>query len=108
MLLLHRSCKTTFVPDDKAEPPKGGFEFWGGCTMILDLDTLNLRYAIAKPLLDPGRLRMGQRVINTERVLKQHQYQTEDGILSLSEQSLYFHTGLKSHLNEPFAFLHSH
>jgi hypothetical protein len=98
----------TYVPNDNKEPPKGGFEFWGGCTMIFDLDTLNLRYAIAKPILDPDLLRQNQRALNENRILKQHRYQTEDGILHLSEQSLYFGTGLKSYFNEPFAFLHSH
>jgi len=99
---------TTYVPDDNIQAPKGGFEFWGGCTMIFDLDTLNLRYAIAKPLLDPDKLRIGIREINVSRVLQQYRYQTEDGLLSLSEQSLYFGTGLKSYFNEPFAFLHTH
>jgi hypothetical protein len=99
---------THYVPDDKKAPPKDGFEFWGGCTMIFDLDTLNLRYAITKPLLDPDKLRQHLREINKKRVLDQHRYQTEDGMLSLSEQSMYFGTGLKNYFNEPFAFLHSH
>lgn len=30
-------------------------EFPGGCTLILDLDTLSLRYAISKPVLDQRR-----------------------------------------------------
>lgn len=98
----------TFVPEDNKEFPKGGFQLWGGCTLIFDLDTVKLKYAIAKPLLDPDKLRQGQREINKKRALKQHLYQTEEGFLSLSEQSLYFSTGLRNFFNEPFAFLHNH
>jgi len=32
-------------------------EFPGGCTLILDLETLELRYAISKPIADPTRER---------------------------------------------------
>ena len=99
---------TTYVPDDDKPAPKNGFEMWGGCTMIFDLDNLKLRYAIAKPLLDPDKLKTGVRAINSKRAAKQFQYQTEDGIMNLSEQSLYFGTGIKNYFNEPFAFLHSH
>jgi hypothetical protein len=95
---------STFVPP--AEAPAGGFAFWGGCTLIFDLDTLHLRYAIAKPLLDPDKLRLGQRELHVRRILKQHRYQTEEGLLSLHEQSLYFGAGLHHDFNEPFAFLH--
>jgi len=98
----------TYIPAENENPPKNGFEFWGGCTMIFDLDTLNLRYAITKPLLDPDELSRGRRVMHEERAMKQFQYQTEDGVLNLSEQSLYFGTGLRNYFNEPFAFLHSH
>jgi hypothetical protein len=39
-------------------PPGPGntFTFRGGCTLILDLDTLELRYAIKKPIYDRRRL----------------------------------------------------
>jgi hypothetical protein len=96
---------TPFVPQ-AADPPPGGFTFWGGCTLIFDLDTLQLRYAIAKPLLDPDQLRQGQRTLHVRRILQQHRYQTEEGLLSLPEQSLYFGAGLHHDFNEPFAFLH--
>jgi hypothetical protein len=98
----------TYVPDSDKPVPDGGFEFWGGCTMIFDLDTLRLKYAITKPILCPDKLSMGLQALNEKRILKQYRYQTEDGLESLSEQSLYYGTGLKSSFNEPFAFLHSH
>jgi len=98
----------TYVPDE-SEPPKGGFEFYGGCTMIFDLDKLTLKYAISKPLLSPDKLRQRLREVDSKRIMRQHNYQTDEGLLSLSEQSLYFGTGLKNtSFNEPFAFLHRH
>jgi hypothetical protein len=98
----------TYVPDEN-EPPKGGFEFYGGCTMIFDLDKLTLKFAISKPLLSPDKLRQGYQELDVKRIMRQHNYQTDEGLLSLSEQSLYFRTGLKNNsFNEPFAFLHSH
>jgi hypothetical protein len=36
----------------------------GGCTLLLDLDTLSLRYAIRKPIDDPLRLDAFQRFID--------------------------------------------
>jgi hypothetical protein len=99
---------SSYVPDDKQDPPKNGFELYGGCTMIFDLDTLKLRYSIAKPLLDPDKLKEGIRQVNSERALKQYRYQKEDGVMHLSEQSLNFGAGLRNYFNEPFAFLHSH
>ncbi|MBB1287071.1 hypothetical protein HRH25_22005 [Flavisolibacter sp. BT320] len=98
----------TYRPDDKRKPPEGGFEFWGGSTMIFDLDTVTVRYVISKPLLDVEKLTNNIREVCHDRILKQHRYQTEEGILSLSEQSVYFGTGLRSYFNEPFAFLHTH
>jgi hypothetical protein len=99
---------TSYVPDDTKKPPANGFEFWGGCTMIFDLDSLRLKYAIAKPILCPDQLTKGRQALNIGRILKQYQYQTEDGLEGLSEHSLYFGTGLKNYFNEPFAFLHTH
>jgi hypothetical protein len=98
----------TFVPSTDVELPVGGFEFWGGCTLIFDLDTLELKYAITKPLLSPEKLNNDEQVLNEERIIKQYRYQTEEAVDSMSQQSLYFGTGLKSSFNEPFAFLHSH
>jgi hypothetical protein len=95
-----------YIPDTPMPP--GGLEVRGGCTMIFDLDTLSLRYAIAKPILSADKLKQGIRVLNEERFVKQHRYQTEEGLLQLSEQSLYFGMGMQNSFNEPFAFLHAH
>jgi len=108
MIIENDELKNTYVPNDKESSPKGGFEFFGGCTMIFDLDTLVLKYAITKPILCPDKLSIGLQALNESRILKQHRYQTDEGLLSLREQSLYFGVGLKNYFNEPFAFLHSH
>lgn len=106
-VIVQKDKIVPYVPDDGIPPPEGGFEFWGGCTMIFDLDTLNLKYAIPKYLLDPVSLRMNIRKLDPKRILKQRQYQTEEGVLSLSEHNLYFEND-RGNFHEPFAFLHSH
>jgi hypothetical protein len=35
--------------------PKEGYNFRGGATLILDLDTMTLRYCIRRPIQDPAR-----------------------------------------------------
>ncbi|HEX4638705.1 MAG TPA: hypothetical protein VH170_04395 [Chthoniobacterales bacterium] len=40
------------------------YNMLGGCTLLLDLDTLSLRYAIRKPIADPKRLEAFQRYID--------------------------------------------
>lgn len=97
---------STYVPEAQNSPPEGGFALWGGCTLIFDLESLQLRYAIAKPLLDLDKLRAGQRELDARRVLRQHRYQTEEGLSALNAQSLFFGFGLRHPCQEPFAFLH--
>lgn len=82
------------------------FYLYGGCTMIFDLDTLELKYAVSKPLLDLPKLKAGQYQIDRDRAQQQYQFQLEDGVMHLSEYNLYFGNGLRNNFNEPFAFLH--
>jgi len=96
----------SYIPDDKKPPPKGGFELRGGCTMIFDLDSLKLRYAINRPLLDKDALASNQHQLDARRAEKQFNYQNNEGSLALSEYSKYFGGSLTSFVNEPFAFLH--
>ncbi len=65
--------------------------FRGGCTLILDLDTMQLRYAITKDIADEGRL---------ERFKQYHLGLMTDGSL----RATYFRN-LKNE-NEPLAMLH--
>lgn len=81
--------------DIKVEPSGGkpvSFIFRGGSTLILDLDTMKLRYAITKSIADETRL---------QRHIKYRQAMMTDG----SPRATYFR-----HLRdaeEPFALLHS-
>ena len=99
--------KGTYIPVDGEEPPTGGFELWGGCTLIFDLDTVELKYAISKPLFNPDLLKKRDRQINVKRANKQFLYETEDLPLSISQVSQYFGSGYKSKLLEPFSLLHT-
>jgi hypothetical protein len=99
--------KESYVPDGPTTPP-GGFEIWGGCTMIFDLDTLSLRYAISRPLLNIDMLGKGPAEIDKTRAENQYKYQNEDGLMGMGEYSHYFGLGLGNNMNEPFALLHHH
>jgi len=94
-----------YIPDDQPIPP-GGFELWGGCTLIFDLDSVSLRYAISRPLLDPDSLSAGAPKIDKQRAESQYKYQNEDAIMALGEFSRFFGLGLQNDLNEPFSILH--
>jgi hypothetical protein len=91
---------------DSSERPKTEFALHGGCTMIFDLDTLELKYVISKPLLDMAALKMGIHQIDKARAVEQYRYQQEEGLMHLSEYSLYFGNGIINNFNEPFSFLH--
>lgn len=66
-------------------------KFRGGCTLILDLDTMKLRYAITKDIAD-------------ERRLNSHLQYQQDLMMDDSLKSTYFKK-IKN-TNEPFAMLH--
>ncbi len=97
-----------YVPRDNEEPPKGGMQIRGGCTLIFDLDTLKLKYAITKPLLDlkiaPGQPRQ----LDPARIARQAAYQNDGELMAASEYSKIFGQRLDSPANEPFALLHQH
>jgi hypothetical protein len=81
--------------------------FRGGCTFVFDLDSVELKYIITKPLLataapgDPPKL-------DEARVRAQHEYQFETGPNSMSDFRKYFDMGFARALTEPFALLHQH
>jgi hypothetical protein len=78
-------------PGDYDKAPK--FKFRGGCTLILDLQTLKLKYAIRKSIADESRLK------------RQREYRTNDAGSSL--RATYFGSPERSTTMEPFALLHS-
>lgn len=84
-----------------------GFTITGGCTLIFDLDTTDLKYAISKPLLDMEALNKKQHQINFSRSTALHKYQ--HGALGAETRfQAYFGTGKENSFNEPFQFLHTH
>jgi len=107
VIVIDGEFKGHYVPDQDPTPA-GGFELWGGCTLIFDLDSTRLKYAIARPLLDTEMLARGIRQIDIARAENQYNYLNDDTVMGLSEYSKYFQIGLNSVLNEPFALLHQH
>jgi hypothetical protein len=91
-------------------PPGESFEFRGGCTLIFDLNTLQLRYAISKPLLNTSKLTQFSQIreIDVQRIEQQYRYLHDDEMMCMTDYAHYFGNGLTKGLNEPFAFLHNH
>jgi hypothetical protein len=79
------------LPLDDSDPAGPMFNFRGGCTLIFDLDTLSLRYSIAKS------------IGSAERVRAQSRYRRE-GKATL--RATYFADCSLTELEEPFALLH--
>ena len=67
------------------------FDFRGGCTMVFDLDSLNLKYVVKKLIDD-----------SDDRLKRQRAYRTEESAASL--RATYFGPPEEA---EPFALLHS-
>lgn len=87
--------KSFFVPDKTPADQWGENHiiFRGGCTLIFDLDTLRLRYAIKKDIDDRARM--------------VRQFKFEQGMLGADDQT-YFSNKTMNALAGPFAFMHSH
>lgn len=85
----------------------GGVRVLGGCTLIFDLDSLQLRHAISKPLLNLDKLNEGIHQLDEERcnALFQHHRNVRVG---QSRFEAYFGMGPANSKNEPFCFLHTH
>jgi hypothetical protein len=88
-------AKGFFVDDQTPEKnrPKNHTIFRGGCTLVFDLETQQLRYAIKKDVNDH------------QRMLRQFLFEQDDaGAMNLS----YFQAKDLQSLSGPFAFMHSH
>ncbi len=85
----------------------GSFNVSGGCTLIFDLDSLELKYAISKPLLNVDQLGKGLHILDEGRCLALFRHQK--GMRAIQSQfQAYFGLGPENSLNEPFNFLHTH
>lgn len=79
----------------------------GGCTLIFDLDTLELKYAISKPLLDVEALASeGTRRLHTGRAIQLRRHVQGETQHRNAYQAYFGLTGVQS-VGEPFAFLHT-
>jgi len=88
--------KGFFVPDKITNVEERGenyIVFRGGCTLIFDLDTLRLRYAVKKDVDDRARMI--------------RQFKFEKGLLGEASET-YFDSKEMNALAGPFAFMHSH
>lgn len=92
-----------------ASQGKDSFEFAGGCTLIFDLDTLSLKYAISKSLLDQAALleTPNDYRINLTRAVQVYQHQFDNKFGANAYKAYFALAGGKS-IGEPFAFLHTH
>lgn len=96
--------------DSSADGPpesRGGIEVRGGCTLIFDLDSAKLKYAIAKRLVK-APLQGQERTLNWEWIDKVRKYQSEDLPLQISLSSQAFASIAHGQIDEPFAMLHQH
>jgi hypothetical protein len=92
-----------FQPDNAQENLEGNFIFRGGCTLIIDLDTLKLKHVIKKPIFEacpPSEKKTGALMLNDKRVKMQYQ-------CSYGELADKIGLTANSHKStEPFAFIH--
>lgn len=72
--------------------PEDGFIFRGGCTLVFDLDRLDLKYVIRKDINDYSRM--------------EQQIRYRHGLLE-NDQATYFDDATLSTISGPFAFMHS-
>lgn len=87
---------------------KKEFEINGGCTLIFDLHTQQLKYAISKPLIDTELLAAtGNYQLNESRCFATCKYQ-KGHLVQKSQFQAYFGMDNQNSVNEPFNFLHTH
>lgn len=82
---------------------KNHYRFMGGCTLIFNLDTLELKYSISKPILKFDSNNGPS--LNISKINKELKYRIRDGYYMQNDFNNYFGSSPE---NEPFAFLHQH
>jgi hypothetical protein len=104
----HYNLKADPSPDDDKSEQRVVFR--GGCTLILDLDTLRLKYVVSQPLLDMQLWEQsGGEIASTDtaRAERQYRYMHEGQHQHENAYSQYFGDHVNQ-MSEPFAFLHQH
>ena len=100
-----------FIPGSDDEIPEefreSGFIFRFGSTLILDLNSRELKYAVSKPLLIRSN-GDGRYEVNKDAIEKQWGYLTESYFHYFNEFQQYFGAGLNNYSMEPFSLLHQH
>ena len=83
--------------------------FYGGATMIFDLDKDELKYVMSKPILNTEDMDRKKIEIDATRALAQYRYQNHDLAVTMGEARRYFGTTADDFIHvEPFAILHEH
>lgn len=96
----------TVIPKDVADSNEHS-HFKGGCTLIFDLDSKKLKYAISKPLISLDTLSNGNWKLDKKRLQEELDFQLDMVEKYDSEYSMYF-GNKEARINEPFSFLHQH
>lgn len=87
------NIKGYFQPGSKEKLEKGEFIFRGGATLIFDLDTMKLKYAIKKDVNDLKRV--------------EHQFRYTNGMFDTNGAATYFDDTTLAGIAGPFAFMHT-
>ena len=94
-----------FVPDKNHVQSAEEFIMTGGVTLIFDLDSLKLKYAISKPLVKTNKGGNSNSELNKHKALALHEhYKTNNN----SEYDAHFKLGKHNSSFETFSFLHNH
>lgn len=81
------------------------FAYKGSCTLIMDLDTRELKYSIKKPIV----VKIGDEIkLNKKAIKNQWNFQNEVTVNAMSEFQKYFSATINDNAFEPFALLHQH
>jgi hypothetical protein len=104
---LEKDKTGKLVPIPQGNNKPNSFAIKGGCTIIFDLETMELKYCIAKPLIDRNELK-----VNKKYIINKGRSESALGLLKMSSNASqyysYFQKTGNPHCNEPFSFLHQH
>ena len=88
------------TPGGKVKPPKPDFMFRGGCTLLIDLETCDLRYCIFK------RINSSRRLESQRRFLSEHLDPSLRATYFGDPRRVFFDEAHREAAIEPLALLH--